>query len=342
MKGSILGLVAAAMFGASTPLAKALLGDVRPQLLAGLLYCGAALAVTLAGAGRRGDSEAGLRRSDAPALAAVTLFGGVLAPTLMLIGLQRVSGVAGSLLLNLEAPLTMLLALAVFGEYLDRRALLGSAFIVGGAAVLGLSASAGRSDWIGIACITLACLGWAIDNNMTQRLSRRDPLQIVQIKTAVAGGTNLVLAMASGSRFPPVGIAIAALVLGGLAYGLSVVLDAYALRYVGAAREAAYFATAPLFGVITAIVVLSEALSVGEVAAGVVMVAGVTLLVTDRHEHVHTHEPISHDHRHRHDDGHHDHHHDEPVEEHAHPHTHDATTHRHAHVSDVHHRHRHG
>lgn len=330
------------MFGASAPLAKHLLGQVPPQLLAGLLYGGAALALSAAMAIRPTPSEARLRRSDGPILLAITTSGGIVAPVLLLVGLDRVSGVAGSLLLNLEAVFTLALALAVFGEYLDRRSALGASAVVAAAAVLGFSGGGTRADWVGIGCIAAACLFWAIDNNLTQRLSTRDPFAIVRTKVSVAAAANLTLAVLLGATRPPVGAIAAAVVLGGAAYGVSVVLDAYALRWVGAAREAAYFGSAPAFGVALAVVILGETISVGEGAAIVVMGLGIYLLITERHGHQHTHSPTEHDHRHRHDDGHHDHHdHDVASVEHSHPHAHTVTAHAHPHVSDAHHRHPH-
>ncbi len=340
--GAIFGVSAAAMFGVSAPLAKELVGEVRPQLLAGLLYGGAALALSAAMVFRRAPAEARLRGSDAPMLAAVTLFGGVIAPVLLLLGLERVTGVAGSMLLNLEAVLTLGLALAVFGEHLDRRAVAGAAAVVVAAAMLGFTGGDSRVEWVGILCITAACGCWAVDNNLTQRLSGRDPFSIVRAKVTVAAAVNLLLAVALGALRPGWWTLVAAVALGGAAYGLSVVLDAYALRWVGAAREAAYFGTAPVFGVATAVLVLGESITVAESAAIVVMAVGIFLLVTEGHVHGHTHDPITHDHRHRHDDGHHDHAHGQFVVEHAHEHVHAASAHAHPHVSDVHHRHPHG
>lgn len=343
-RGALAGITAAVLFGASTPLAKELLGDVPPQLLAGLLYGGAAIALSVTLAARRSASEARLRRSDAPILGAITLAGGVIAPVLLLVGLERVSGVAGSLLLNLEAVATLTLALIVFGEHLDRRAVVGAAAIVIAAVVLGVGGGGeSRADALGVICIAAACLCWAVDNNLTQRLSGRDPFAIVRVKAAVAATVNLTLAAALGAQLPAAGAVIAALVLGGAAYGISVVLDAYALRWVGAAREAAYFGTAPLFGVITAVLVLNETISPTEAVAMASMALGVYLLVTEHHQHRHRHSPIVHDHRHRHDDGHHDHAYDGnvPQGEHSHEHMHSPLAHAHPHVSDAHHRHDH-
>lgn len=340
--GTVEGLAAAALFGLSAPLSKVLLGSVSPELLAGLLYAGAAIALSVSMKVRPRTTEASLQRGDIPFLAVVTLTGGVLAPVAMLTGLDRTSGVAGSLLLNLEAPFTILVALLVFGEYLDRASKAASVLIVGGAVMLGLGPGAIRADAIGAALIAGACALWAIDNNLTQRLTNRDPFAIVRAKASVAAVANLIMATARRGHWPHPSTIAAALALGAAAYGLSVVLDAYALRHVGAAREAALFATGPFFGALAAVPLLGESITASDVLAAAAMAGGITLLVRARHAHRHTHEPLSHEHRHRHDDAHHDHPHDPAVVGwHSHPHEHEPITHAHAHDSDLHHRHPH-
>lgn len=342
-KGTIEGLGAAALFGLSAPLAKGLLGSVSPELLAGLLYAGAAIALSVAMRVRPRSTEARLQRSDLPMLGLVTLFGGVLAPIAMLTGLDRTTAVAGSLLLNLEAPLTILVALVVFGEHLDRASKAATVLVVVGAVALGFGPGAIHADAIGALLIAAACGLWAIDNNLTQRLTNRDPFAIVRAKATVAACANLAIAAARASQWPNANTITAALALGAAAYGASVVLDAYALRHVGAAREAALFATGPFFGALAAVPILGEHLSGPDLAAGAVMAAGIALLVRAHHGHLHTHLPLRHEHRHRHDDLHHTHIHDPPVTGwHSHPHVHEPITHSHSHDSDIHHRHRHG
>lgn len=341
-RGTGFGLMAAAAFGASAPIAKHLVGDVRPQLLAGLLYAGAFLALMLVR--RRPTAEARLRRSDWPTLAGVTATGGVVAPVLMLLGLQRVTGVAGSLLLNLEAVLTVTLAVTVFGEHLGRRSWAGAATIVAGGGVLTIANSGGgRVDPVGVLLLVSACTCWAVDNNLTQRISDRDPFAIVRVKAAVSAAVNVVLAFALGAPLPSLGLIVVAMALGSVAYGLSIVLDAYALRAVGAARESALFATGPFFGAVLAVPLLSERLGWHEGSAALLMAGGVALMVFEHHVHSHTHQPVEHDHRHRHDDGHHDHPHSDSESGvwHSHVHAHELLTHAHAHVSDSGHRHQH-
>ncbi|MET0726831.1 MAG: DMT family transporter [Acidimicrobiales bacterium] len=340
--GAVYGLLAAALFGASTPAAKQLLGNVEPQLLAGLLYAGAALVLTATRPlhGRR--DEAPIRRSDLPTLVAVVVMGGIVAPVALLAGLDRISALSGSLLLNLEAPLTILLAVVFFGEHLDRRAVLGGAVVM--VASLALSGGdSGAGTMLGSVLVAVACACWAVDNNLTQRLSDRDPFRIVQVKTGVAGAVNVAIALALGQRWPSLATLLVVVAVGGAAYGASVVLDAYALRHLGAAREAALFATAPFFGALLAVTAFGEPIDPREVAVGLAMAGGVSLLLTEHHLHTHDHAAVSHEHRHRHDDGHHGHPHDPPVLGwHSHPHEHVPQRHVHRHVTDSHHRHRHG
>ena len=334
------GLCAAALFGASAPLAKLLLPHAGPVLLAGVLYLGAGLLLLPFGSSR----EARLQRSDAPALAGSIVFGGVLGPVLLLWGLLRLSAVSSSLLLNLETPLTIALAVAFFGEHLGRVEAAGAALIVLGAAGIGLAPQDGPlapGSWQGALAVALACACWALDNNLTARLSARDPVQVVRLKTLAAGAVNVALGLAVGQRMPAGKTLAFALLLGGLGYGASLVLFVRAQRVLGAARQSALFATAPFVGALCAVPLLHEALGPRDLAAGGLMAAGVLLLARARHTHVHTHAPVAHEHAHVHDE-HHQHTHDgPPTGPHAHLHTHEGTTHEHAHLPDAHHRHRH-
>ena len=333
---TVLGLLAAALFGAGAPVAKLLLPGAGPVLLAGLLYLGA-------GAGLlplRSRREAKLSRADAPALLGVILFGGVAGPALLLWGLSRLTAVSASLLLNLEAPLTIALAVLLFGEHLARLELLGALFIVGGGALLGFAPSQPTQPPLaGALAIGLACACWAVDNNLTQKLSLKDPLQVVRLKSLAAGTVNLTLGLAAGAALPGPRTSLAALALGAVSYGASLVFHLRAQRTLGAARQSALFATAPFVGALVAVPLLGERLGALDLTAGALMLAGVVTLVRARHGHAHTHAPLEHDHLHDHDE-HHRHGHD-ALAPHAHAHQHDPLTHQHAHVSDEHHRHKH-
>jgi drug/metabolite transporter (DMT)-like permease len=341
--GIAVGLAAALLFGAATPLSKELVGDVSPPMLAGLLYLGAFLAVGVSVLARGETAEARLQRQDAAPLLGLIVAGGVLAPVLLLVGLERIQGTTVSLLLNLEGVATLLLGVMIFREHLSKRAAAGAAVVFGGAAALAVGTGQTQVDLVGIGCVTLACVFWGVDNNLTQGLTLRDPFRLVSVKAGAAAAVNLGIALALGSSVPPADLLVGALALGAVAYGVSVVLDAYALRWLGAARESIVFATAPFLGAALSVMLLNERLRAWELAAGAAMGFGVALVATEQHSHWHVHEPLQHEHAHTHD-AHHVHDHPEPVAArtvHSHAHQHAPTEHRHEHVSDAHHRHDH-
>lgn len=341
----VAALVAALLFGASTPLAKQLLREVPPVLLAGLLYLGSGIGLILIRLLRdRGWRMPAMVRSEWSWLLLAIGFGGVLGPLLLMLGLARAQAATASLLLNLEAVLTALLAWIVFRENTDRRVVTGMALIVAGAVLLAwpdTSAHAGLG-W-GALLIALACLSWALDNNFTRKVSASDALFIAGLKGLIAGVVNTVAALLLGARLPsiiPIGEAMS---VGLLGYGVSLVLFVLALRGLGSARTGAYFSTAPFMGAAIAILAFGDHASPMFWLAAALMGAGVWLHLTERHEHLHTHEPITHTHRHVHDE-HHQHVHDfdwDGKEPHTHEHTHAPLTHSHPHYPDIHHQHSH-
>jgi len=345
LAGAALGLSAALLFGAGVPFAKLLLEHTQPLMLAALLYLGAGLALAvvrpLVETAHLAPQEAPLRRSDVGLLAASAAFGGVVGPLLMLTGLERVSGIVGSLLLNLEAPLTILIAVLLLREHLGLRESGAALLVISGAAMLGYQPGELRADLAGIAALAGACLSWGIDNNLSKLLSVRDPAAAVQVKTLAAGACTLMIALWIGYRLPALSVLAAALVLGSISYGLSLIFHMRALRRVGAARQAAYFATGPFVGAILSVPILGEASQLTDLLAGGLMASGVILLVRERHGHAHTHEAIEHDHIHLHDEHHRGHHTGQVTGAHSHTHRHEPLTHDHPHVSDLHHRHRH-
>ena len=338
-------LSAALLFGASTPFAKILLGDVPPILLAGLLYLGSATGLWLVRVIRdRGLRPASLSRAEWPWLAAAIASGGVLGPILLMYGLSRTSAADASLLLNLEAVLTALLAWVAFRENAGRRIVLGMALIVAGGGVLAWPrGAAGHGDLPGALAVAGACLCWAVDNNLTRKVSASDPLFIAAIKGLTAGATNLALALALGATLPPPAVVAAAMGVGFVGYGVSLALFVVALRGLGAARTGAYFSTAPFVGSALAIVVLHEPVGAPFWVAAFLMAAGVWLHLTEHHEHEHVHDALTHTHAHRHD-LHHQHSHAftwDGHEPHTHEHRHEPLRHTHPHYPDVHHRHGH-
>ncbi|AWK87729.1 DMT family transporter [Azospirillum thermophilum] len=339
--GIAMALGSALLFGASTPLAKLLVGGLSPWLLAGLLYLGSGLGLALVRR-LRPAAEAPLARGDYPWLAAAILCGGVVGPLLLMSGLEAGTASAASLLLNLEGVFTLAIAWVVFRENVDLRVGLGAAAILLGAVLLsweGGSLSLGGGSLL----VAGACLAWAVDNNLTRRLSAADPVQIAMLKGAVAGTVNIALAVAAGAELPDAGTMLAAGLVGFLGYGVSLVLFVLALRHLGTARTGAYFSLAPFVGALLAVAALGEPLSLRFVLAALLMAAGLALHLMERHEHPHEHEPMEHAHRHVHD-AHHRHDHgpdDPPGEPHVHRHAHPRLVHRHPHYPDLHHRHEH-
>jgi drug/metabolite transporter (DMT)-like permease len=340
-RGIAVGLFAAALFGASVPLTKLLAGGADPLVLAGLLYLGAGAALACVRAIRPRSTEAPLRRTDAATLAGIVVCGAVLGPALLVIGLRRLPGIPSALLLNLEAPITAALAVVVFGEHLGRAGWAALALVAAGAAALTVAPGAVRVDAAGAIALVGACTAWAVDTNLTQRLSLRDPTALVQFKGLLGGTCTLLVGLAARGAMPAPRTTLAALGVGALGYGASVVWHVRAMRILGAARQSALFATAPFAAAILSVPILRERLAWRDALAGALMAGGIFLLLREQHAHRHVHDAIEHEHLHVHDEHHRHDHAPDVVEPHSHVHAHDRLEHAHPHVSDLHHRHKH-
>lgn len=347
-KGVTVALASAVLFGMSTPLAKLLLGSVSPLVLAGLLYLGSGVGLALVVAARglwsAGSSTISLpQRSEWLWLAGAILLGGVAGPVALMYGLARSAASTASLLLNLEAVFTALLAWFLFRENFDRRIALGMLAIVAGGLVLAWTPGSRVEGASGAMLVAVACLCWAVDNNLTRKVSAADAMLVAGLKGLVAGSVNLGLAMLVGEALPPVGVLGLSMAVGFLGYGISLALFVLALRHLGTARAGAYFSVAPFFGAGLAVLIQGDPITFPLLAAGSLMAAGVWLHLTERHGHRHTHEAQEHTHAHWHDE-HHQHSHDaawDGREPHTHRHVHAPLAHTHAHYPDVHHRHTH-
>lgn len=352
-------LASAALFGISPPLAKILLRDADPLVLAGLLYAGAGFGLSLFGwLTRLGQAPASqatayapLTRRDAPWLAAAVVCGGIAAPILLMLGLTRLSGFSASLLLNLEGVATAMIAALVFGEPAGRRTWLALGAMTAAGVFLSWDASAGRWSVSGAVLVLAAMTAWGADNNFTRMIAEKDPVRIARIKGLSAGAFSLVLAAALGLRFPSWPVALAGMILGAFSYGVSLVLFIKALSGLGAFRTGAFFSLGPFVGAAVSLVLLREAPGWPFLPGLLLMSGGTALIVLERHGHSHRHEPLVHTHPHNHHDDHHDHAHDGDATvpagtdsrggRHGHKHTHAGREHAHAHWPDIHHRHRH-
>ncbi len=347
LPGVSFAILAAVLFGASTPFAKILLGKTEPVMLAGLLYLGSGVGLgiwsTLRSRSRRDSVEAKLKRSDVPWLVGAIIAGGIFGPVLLMVGLAVTPASSASLLLNLEGVFTALLAWFVFKENFDRRIALGMAAITCGGLFLSWAGRLEMGALWGTLAISGACLAWAIDNNLTRKVSAGDPVQIAAAKGLVAGSINLTIALVAGASAPALRAVTLAALVGFFGHGVSLTLFVLALRHIGTARTGAYFSLAPFVGALISLLILRDSLTYQLVIAAALMGVGVWLHLTERHKHEHEHEAIEHDHRHVHDE-HHQHKHDEGAplgEPHSHPHRHERMVHVHHHYPDIHHRHVH-
>lgn len=343
-------LAAALLFAASTPLAKLLVGDVPALLLAGLLYLGSGLGLSVLLALRWARERASgqpathlaIPRKEVPWLLGAIVFGGMFGPALLMLGLTHTSGASASLLLNVEGVLTAVIAWLVFKENADGQIVLGMVAIVAASVLLSWEPG-GATEPTGALFIVGACLCWAIDNNLTRKVSTNDAMLVAGLKGLVAGTCNTTLALAGGATWPALPTVGASLLVGFLGYGLSLTLFVVGLRLLGTARTGAYFSVAPLFGVVISLAIWPSVPGPLFWMAAALMALGVWLHLRERHLHAHTHEPLEHSHGHRHDE-HHQHEHafawssDEP---HVHSHRHEVLTHKHPHYPDIHHRHAH-
>ena len=343
LRGGLLALLAATLFGVSTPLVQRAGVGLGAFTTAALLYAGAAFAGALLR--RPVEREAALRRADLRRLALMALFGAVIGPVALAWGLQRTSGTGASLMLALEVLFTVLLARTLYRETMDRRVWAAMLLLFAGGIVLVLDR--GLRDGVqllGLLAVLVATAAWGVDNALSRALAERDPGQVVLGKSALGAAATALLALAVHEPVPRWGAVVALLAIGAGGYGLSLRLYLLAQRAFGAARTGSVFAFAPFIGALLAVALGDRSSSWGMAAGAALMLAGVALHLAESHGHEHAHQALAHEHAHTHDDGHHDHahaHDPAPAGAHSHPHRHEPTRHAHPHVPDAHHTHLH-
>ncbi|MHB1357726.1 MAG: DMT family transporter [Anaerolineae bacterium] len=344
----IQAICAAALFGASAPLAKVMLGSIEPIPLAALLYLGSGMGALLLSRLRRkveagAEPEARIQAYDIPWLLGTIITGGIAAPIVLMFSLRATPAAAASLLLNFEGVATTLIAVLVFREAAGWRVWGAIVIITLGSIALSINPAEAWGIAPGALGIILACALWGVDNNLTRAISAKDPLIIVSIKGIGAGLFSLALSVVVGQSLPGLLPGVGALLLGIVCYGLSIWLFILALRGMGAARTSAFFGTAPFIGATLALILFRGSFTWQFLAALPLMAVGAWLLLGEAHGHNHAHAATAHDHHHRHDDIHHNHS-SEAVAlgaGHSHWHDHPAIFHVHPHLPDIHHRHTH-
>ncbi len=341
LRGGLIALLAAVLFGASTPLVQRFGVGIGSFSTAALLYAGAALVGALLR--RPVESEARVRPADAKQLALMAAFGAVIGPVALAWGLQRTTGAGASLMLTLEAVFTAVLARLWYHETLDRRVALAMVLLtLGGMALMLDRAESGTTSMLGLLAVMLATAAWGLDNTMSRAVAERDPGQVVMLKGALGAVATTLLAFVFEEPLPILWPALALLAVGATGYGLSLRFYLLAQRAFGAARTGSVFAFAPFVGAALAFGLGERSGSVWMLAGATLMVAGIVLHLAERHAHGHAHEPLEHEHAHSHDDDHHNHPHAlMPAGPHSHVHRHEPLRHSHPHVPDEHHTHRH-
>jgi drug/metabolite transporter (DMT)-like permease len=341
LRGGALALLAAVLFGVSTPLVQKFGAGLGAFGTAALLYAGAAAVGLLSR--RHIDREARLQRGDLPRLLAMAAFGAVVGPVALAWGLQNTSGTSASLMLTLEALFTAVLAWRLYRETLDGRVWSAMALLLAGGMVLVLDQGrAGGAQLWGLLAVLMATAAWGVDNTLSRALAERDPGQVVMAKALLGATATGALALAFGEPLPSAMKALALVAIGATGYGLSLRFYLLAQRAFGAARTGSVFAFAPFIGATFAVTLGDRSASGLMLLGSALMLAGVVLHLVESHGHEHAHEALEHEHAHRHDDGHHEHMHDPmPAGEHSHRHSHPPLRHGHLHVPDAHHGHSH-
>jgi drug/metabolite transporter (DMT)-like permease len=341
LRGGLLALLAAVLFGVSTPLVQRFGAGIGPFTTAALLYAGAAfVAMALR---RHSGREAQLRRSDLSRLLAMAVMGAVVGPVALAWGLQRTSGSSASLMLTLEAVFTAVLAWRWYREVLDRRVVGAMTLLLAGGVVLVVEQGlAGQVQMLGLLAVLLATAAWGVDNTLSRGVADRDPGQVVWVKALMGTAGTLSLAYVTRETPPGVMAAVALMAIGATGYGLSLRFYLLAQRAFGAARTGSVFAFAPFIGAMGAFALGDRSATWIMGVGGGLMMLGVLLHLAESHEHAHEHDTLEHEHAHTHDDGHHMHVHEVmPTGPHSHWHSHQATRHAHPHVPDAHHLHPH-
>lgn len=341
LKGSLLALLAAVLFGVSTPLVQIFGRGLGPFWTAALLYLGAAV---IGAAIRKAPSaEARLRLTDLPRLSLMAICGAVIGPVALAWGLQHTGGTGASMMLALEALFTAILARLLYGETFDLKVWIAMALLLAGGVALVLDQGySGGASPLGLLAVVAATAAWGADNTLSRVLAERDPGQVVLAKAVLGAGVTTAIAFVMNEPSPALPAAIGLFIVGATGYGLSLRFYLLAQRAFGAGRTGSVFAFAPFIGASLAILLGDRSGGWMMIAGGGLMALGVVLHLAESHAHEHVHDAMSHEHAHTHDDGHHTHWHEAmPSSSHSHAHTHQPLIHTHAHVPDAHHQHPH-
>jgi Permeases of the drug/metabolite transporter (DMT) superfamily len=277
-------ILAAALYAISSPLSKILLKEIPPMMMAAFLYLGAGIGMAILGFVRKWHRkervEAKLTKKELPYTVAMVVLD-IAAPIFLMFGLTLTTAANASLLNNFEIVATAIIALLFFKEAISRRLWIAIVLITLSSIILTVEDASSFSFSAGSVFVILACFCWGIENNCTRKLSSKDPLQIVVIKGFGSGIGSLITALAVGEQISNMVYIPAVLLLGFVAYGLSIFFYVYAQREIGAAKTSAYYAIAPFIGVVLSFLILGEKPNFVFGIALLIMIAGAYLASTD-------------------------------------------------------------
>lgn len=338
----VFAILAALLFGLNAPFSKLLLDEMSPLYLAAFLYLGAGLGMlvlVLLNRKKLAQKEAPLTKKELPSVILMILLD-IAAPIFLMLGISQTNSATAALLGNFEIVATALIAMIFFKEAIGKRLTIAIIFITVSSMILTLGDGGDLQVSSGAVYVLLACICWGFENNCTRNLSHKDPAQVVVLKGFGSGTGALIIALIWGSFSGRAVEMLLSMLLGFVAYGLSILFYVKAQRGLGAARTSAYYAAAPFMGVVISWLIFGTGLNLAFGLALILMLIGTYFTVSEDHGHVHSHHALTHDHQHSHDDGHHDHGHKEQTA-HSHSHSHEQVNHAHSHLPDIHHRHQH-
>jgi len=341
----LMAILAAALYGISSPISKLLLKKIPPPFMAALLYLGAGFGMLIVHfvnvCSKKAPTEAKITNKELPFVIGMIILD-IAAPIFLMVGLTMAPAENASLLNNFEIVATALIALFLFKESIGKRMWLAILFITLSTIILSVNDLRSLSFSVGSIFVVAACICWGFENNCTRMLSIKNPLQIVIVKGLGSGFGSLVISLVLKEYSKNLLYISLALFLGFIAYGLSIYFYIKAQRELGAARTSTYYATAPFIGVLISWLILKEIITFSFLLAFFIMIIGAYYAVSENHGHSHNHEEMTHEHKHNHEDGHHNHKHINKITgEHCHVHAHEAMCHSHLHTPDLHHRHSH-
>lgn len=332
-------ILAAALYAINIPLSKLLLVAVQPTMMAAFLYLGAGIGLFLLGTVSREQGEK-LTKAEFPYTLGMIVLD-IAAPILLMLGLQYTNSANASLLNNFEIVATSLIAFFVFREALSKRLALAILLVTAASIVLTFEGTGSFRFNRGSLLVLGAACCWGLENNCTRMLSSKSSVQITTIKGIFSGLGSLIVALVTGEQIPGILWIFAVMVLGFVAYGLSINFYIKAQKELGAAKTSAYYSIAPFLGVLFGVLFLRETLDVRFFIGLAIMIVATVLMVKDtialQHTHAHSH---SHTHAHAHGDLIHTHPH-EHVHSHTHIHGEDESAHGHTHEVIENHDHTH-